>query len=167
MLLLFSFQVVSDLLQPLGLQHADSLTFTICQSLPKLISIETVTPSNHFISVTLFSFCLQSFPASGYFPGYFHMNQLFASGGQSIGASDSASVLPMSIQGWFPLEWTGWISLQSKGLSRVFCNTAVQKHQFFATLASLWSNSHIHIWLLENHSLDFMDLCQQSDAFAF
>ena len=83
---------------------------------------------------------LQSFPASG----SFLKSELFSSGGQSIGAS--ASVLPMNIQDWFPLGWTGWISLQSKGLSRVFSNTTIQKHQFCAQL-SLWSNSHIHTWL--------------------
>ena len=76
-------------------------------------------------------------------------DQFFASGGQSIVVSTSASVLPMNIQGWFPLGWTGLISLQSKGLSRVFSNTTVQKHQFFATQPSLWSNSHIHSWLLK------------------
>ena len=78
-------------------------------------------------SVVPFSSCLQSFPASGSFP----VSQLFTSGGQRIGASASASVLPMNIWGWFPLGWTGWISLQPKGLSRVFSNTTVQKHQFF------------------------------------
>ena len=89
--------------------------------------------------------CLQSFPASG----SFHMSQFFASSGQSIGVLVSASVLPMSIQDWFPLGWTGWISLQSKGLSRVFSNTTVQKHQFLGTQLSLSSNSHIHTWLLD------------------
>ena len=96
-------------------------------------------------SVVPFSFCLQSFPASGSFP----MSGLFASGGQSIGASASASVLPMNIQDWFPLGWTGWISLQSKGLSRVFSNTTVQTHQFYGAQLCLWSNAHIHTWLLE------------------
>ena len=84
-------------------------------------------------SVVPFSSCPQSFPASG----SFQMSQIFASGGQNIGVSTSASVLPMNIQGWFPLGWTGWISLQSKGLSRVFSNTTVQKHQFFGTQLSL------------------------------
>ena len=84
-------------------------------------------------------------PASGSFP----MIKFFASGGQSIGVSASASVLPVNIQDWFPLGWTGWISLLSKGLSRVFSNTTVQKHQFFGTQLSLQSNSHIHTWLLE------------------
>ena len=87
--------------------------------------------------------CLQSFPVSGSLP----MNWLFASGVQSIGAS--ALVLPMNIQDWFPLALTGWISLQSKGHSRVFSNTTVQKHQFFGTQPSLWTSSHIHPWLLE------------------
>ena len=83
-------------------------------------------------SVIPFYSCPQSFPASGPFP----MSQLFASGGQSIGVSASASVLPMNTQDWSPLEWTGWISLQSKGLSRVFSNTTIQKHQFFSTQLS-------------------------------
>ena len=93
-----------------------------------------------------FSSHLQSFPASGSFP----MSQFFASGGQSIiEASTSVSLLPMNIQDWSPLGWTGWISLLSKRLSRVFSNTTVQKRQFFGTQLSLWSNSHIHTWLLE------------------
>ena len=96
-------------------------------------------------SVVLFSFCPQSFPASGSFP----MSQLFTWGGQSIGASASASVLPLNTQEWSPLGWTDWISLQSKGLSRIFSNTTVQKHQFFGTQLSLQSNSHIHTWPLE------------------
>ena len=90
-------------------------------------------------SVVLFSSCLRSFPASESFP----MSQFFASGGQSIGDSDSASVLPMNIQDWFPLGLTGLITLQSKGLWRVFSNTTVQKHQFFRAQLSLLSNSHI------------------------
>ena len=93
-------------------------------------------------SVILFSSCPQSFPASGSFP----MSQFFASGGQSIGVSTSASVFSMNIQGWFPLGWTGQITLQSKGLSRVFSNTTVQKHQFFGTQLSSQSNFHIHTW---------------------
>ena len=80
--------------------------------------------------------------------GLFHC-QFLPSGGQSIRVSAAASVLPMNIQDWFPLGWTAWISLQSKGLSRVFSNTTGQKHQFFGTQLSLWSNSHIHTWLLE------------------
>ena len=96
-------------------------------------------------SVVPFSSCPRSFPASE----SFQMSQLFASGGQSIGVSDSASVFPMNIQDWCPLELTSWISLQSKGLSRVFSNITVQKHQFFGAQASLRSNSHIRTWLLE------------------
>ena len=99
-------------------------------------------------SVTLFSSCPQSIPASGSFP----MSRFFTSGGQSIRISASTSILSMNIQDW-SLEWTGWISLQFKGLSRVFSNTAVQKHQFFSAQLSLWSNSHIHIWQLEKPKL--------------
>ena len=93
-------------------------------------------------SVIPFSSCPQSLPASESFP----MSQLFAWGGQSTGVSASASVLPMNTQGWFPLEWTGWIFLQSKGLTRVFSNTTVQKHQFFGAQPSSQFNSHIHTW---------------------
>ena len=92
-------------------------------------------------SVVPFTFCLQSFPASGSFP----MSQFFTSGGRSIGVSASASVLPMNIQGWFPLGLTGLISLQSKGISKVFFSTIVRKHQFFGSQPSLWSNSHLYI----------------------
>ena len=98
----------------------------------------------HPLSFPFFS-CLQSFPASGSFP----MSQIFASGGQSIGASASASILPLNIQDWFPLEWTCWISLQPERLSRAFSNITVQKHEFFSTQLSLWSTSNIHTWLLE------------------
>ena len=96
-------------------------------------------------SVLPFSSCLQSFPASG----SFQTSQFFTSGGQSIGVSASTSVLPMNIQDWFPLGWTDWLSLQFKGLSRVFSNTTVQTHQFFGAQLSSQSNSHIHTWLLE------------------
>ena len=89
---------------------------------------------------------LNLFPASG----SFSMSQLFPSGGQSIRVSASTPVLPRNTQDWFPLEWTGWISLQSKGLSGVFSSSTVQKHQFFGTQLSLWFSSHIHTWLLEN-----------------
>ena len=91
-----------------------------------------------------FSSCPQSFPASGSFP----MSWLFTSGGQRIGVSASVSVLPMNIQGWFPVGWTGLISLLSKGLSRVFSSTIIWKYQFFGTQPCLWSNSHICTWLL-------------------
>ena len=98
----------------------------------KLMSIESVMPPNHLILCQPFSSCLQSFPASGSFP----MSQFFTPGGQSTGVSASASALPVNIQAWFPLGWTGWISLQSKGLSRVSSNTIAQKHQVFCTQLS-------------------------------
>ena len=110
-----------------------SLSITNSQSLLKLMPIELVMPSNHLILCCPFSSCLQSFQASG----SFQMSQLFTSGGQSIGVSASASVLPMNIQDWFPLGWTGLISLLSRGLSRVLSNTTVQKHQFFGAQLSL------------------------------
>ena len=130
----FSCSVLSDSLWPHEPQHARPP----CPSpTPRVHS--NWRPSSQWChpaissSVVLFSTCLQSFPASG----SFQMSQLFASGGQSIGVSASTSVLPMNIHGWFPLGWTGWISLQSKGLSRVFSNTTVQKHQFFGAQLSL------------------------------
>ena len=110
-----------------------SLSITSSRSSPKLVSIESVMPSNHLILCHPFSSCLQSFPASGSFP----MSRFFTSGSQSIGILALASVLPVTIQDWFPLGWTGWISLQSKGLSSVFSNTTVQKHQFFDAQLSL------------------------------
>ena len=121
-----------------------SLSITNSWSLLKLMSLESVMPSNHLILCHLLLLLPQSFPASG----SFLRSQFFSSGGQSIGVSASASVLPVYIQDWFPLGLTGLISLLSKGLSRVF-NTTVQKHQFFGTQYSLWSNSHIHTWLPE------------------
>ena len=123
-----------------------SLSFTVSASLLKLMSIELVMLSNHLI------LCQPLFILPSIFPSIslFLMSQLFASGGQSTGASASASVLPMNIQEWFPLGLTGLISFQSKGLSRVFCSTTVQKHQFLDVQTALWSNSHIHKWLLEN-----------------
>ena len=120
--------------------------FPVHHQFPKLAQIhvhqvgDAIQPSHPLSSP--FSY-LQSFPALGSFP----VSQFFVSGGQSIGAS--ASVLPMNTQDWSPLRWTGWISLQSKGLSRVFSNTTVQKHQFFGAQLSLWYSSHIHTWLLE------------------
>ena len=130
--------------------HQAPLSFTISWRLFTFMSIESVMLSNHLIFCCPFSFCLQSFPASGSFP----ISQLFASGGQSIGASASASVLPMYIQDWFPIGLTGLISLQSKGLPRVFSNISLHiwgcwKHQFFCIQPSFWSSSHIHTWLLE------------------
>ena len=130
----FSCSVVSDSLWPYGLQH----TRLPCPS-PTSRVYSNSCPLSQWCHPTIsssvipFSSHLQSFPASGSFP----MSQFFASGGQSSGVSASASVLAMNILGWFPLGWTCWISLQSKGLSRVFYNTTVQKHQFFSAQISL------------------------------
>ena len=125
--------VVSDSLRPNGLQRT-KLPFPSPAPRACLNSCPLSQWCHPTISssVVPFSSCLQSFPASGSFP----VSLFFASGGQSIGMSASASVLPMNIQEWFPLGWAGWISLQSKGLSRVFSNTTVQKHQFFSTQLS-------------------------------
>ena len=126
--------------------HQASLFFTISQSLLKLMSIESVMPSNHLI------LCYPLFLLPSIFPSirvFFPVSWLFASGGQSIGASALASVIPMKIQGWFPLGLSCLISLQSKGLLKVFSGTTVRKHQFFSTQPSLWFNSHIHMSLLE------------------
>jgi len=142
----FSCSVMSDSLRPQGLQHArppcPSATPRTCSHSCPLS--RWCHPTISFSHIP-FSSCLQSFPASGSFP----KSQLFASGGQTTGVSALASVLPKKSQGWSPLGWTGWISLQSKGLSRVFSNTTVQKHQFFGAQLSSQSNSHIHTWLLE------------------
>ena len=113
-------------------------------SLLRLMSVESVLPSNHLILCCPFSSCPQSFPASGSFP----VSRFFTSSGQRIGASASASVLPLNIQGWFPLGLSGLISLLSKGLSRVFCSTTAWKPHFFGAQPSLWSSSYIHTWLL-------------------
>ena len=118
------------------------LSITISWSSLKLTSIESVMPSSHLIPCHPFSSCPQSLPASESCP----MSQLFTWGGQSTGVLALASFLPKKSLGWSPSEGTGWISLQSKGLSRVFSNTTVQKHQFFGTQPSAQSNSHIHIW---------------------
>ena len=109
-----------------------------------------------------FSSCPQSFPTSGSFP----MSWLFTSGGQSIGASASPSVFPINIQDWFPLQLTGLISLQSKGLSRVSSHTILQKHQFFGAQLSLWSNSHPYM-ITRKTSFNYTDLCWQSDISDF
>ena len=114
-------------------------------SSPRLMCVESVMPSSHLILCCPLLLLPQSLPASGSFP----MSQLFTWGGPSIGVSASASVLPMKTQDWSPLEWTGWISLWSKELKRVFSSTTVQKHQFFGAQLSSQSNSHIHTWLLE------------------
>ena len=133
------------LCDPMNCTCQASLSITSSQSLPKLMSIESVMPSSYLILCHSFSYCPQSFPASE----SFSMSRLFTSGGQSIGASASASVLPVNIQDWFPLGLTGLISLLSKGLSRIFSSTTIWKHQFFSAQPSLWTNSYIHIWLLE------------------
>ena len=130
----FSCSVMSDSLRPHGLQHARPP----CLSPSPGVYSNSCPLSRWYhptisSSVVPFSSCPQSFPASG----SFQMSQLFASGGQSTGISASTSVLPMNIQDWFPLGWTGWMSLQSKGLSRLFSNTTVQKHQFFSAQLSL------------------------------
>ena len=142
--------VMSNSLRAHRLQHArlpcPSLSPRVCSNSCPLSQWCHPTIS---LSVSPFSSCPQSFPASQSFP----MCQFFTSSGQSIEASASASVLPMNIQDWFPLELTGFISLQSKGLSRVFSNTTLQKHQFFGAQPYLWSNSHIHTWLMEKPQL--------------
>ena len=124
MLFLFSCWVISDSVTPWTTAFWAPLSF----SLRKFMSIESIMLSSHLICCSLL-LCLQSFPASG----SFQMHQLFTSGGQNIAASASASVLSMNIQGWFPLGWTALISFQSKGLSRVFSSTTIQKHQFFSS----------------------------------
>ena len=135
---------MSNSLQPHGLQHTrlpfPSVSPSICSDSCPMSQWCYPTISSSAVS----SSCLQSFPASGSFP----MSWLFTSGGQSIGASASASVLPMHIQVWFPLGLTSLISLQSKEVSRVFFNTTVQKHQFFGTQPSSQFHFHIHTWLL-------------------
>ena len=142
----FSGSVVSHSLQPHESQHARP---PYPSPIPRVHS--NSRPLSRWChpaissSVVPFSSCPQSLPASG----SFSMSQLFAWGGQSIGVSASTSVPPMNTQHWSPLGWTGWISLQSKGLSRVFSNTTVQKHQFFSAQLSSQSNSHIHTWPLE------------------
>ena len=147
----FSHSVLYDSLQPHESQHARPP----CPS-PTCRVHSNSRPSSRCChpaissSVIPFSSCPQSLPASGYFP----MSQLFTSGGQRTGVSALTSVVPKNTQDWSPLEQTGWISLQSKGLSRVFSNTTVQKHQFFGAQLSSQSNSHIRTWPLKNHSLD-------------
>ena len=125
--------------------HQASLSITNSWSLLKLMSIESIMPSSHFILCRPLLLLPPIHPSIRVFP----MSQLFTWGSQSIGVSASASILPMTTQDWSPLGWTGWISLQSKGLARVFSNTTVQKHQFFGAQLSSKSNSHIHTWPLE------------------
>ena len=142
----FSRSVVSDSLWPHESQHprppCPSATLRVYPN--PCPSSQWCHPAISFSVIPFFS-CPQSFPALGSFP----MSQLFAWGGQSIGVSASTSVLPMNTQDWSPLRWTGWIFLQSKGFSKVFSNTTVQKHQFFSAQLSSHSNSHIHTWPLE------------------
>ena len=133
------------LFAPHGLQH----TRLLCPPLsPGVCSNSSLLSRWCYLTISssaaLFSFCPQFFPASGSFP----MSRLFTSGGQSIGALASASVLQKCIQGWFPLRLTNLISLLSKELLRVFSSTTVQNHQFFSNQSSLWNNSHICMWLL-------------------
>ena len=142
----FSLSVLSDSLWPHESQH----TRSPCPSPTPGVYSKSCSSSQwcHTAissSIVPFSSCLQSLPTSESFP----MSQLFTWGDQRIGVSALASFLPMNTQGWSPLEWTSWISLQSKGLSRVFSNTTVQKHQFFSSQLSSQSNSHIHTWPLE------------------
>ena len=122
-----------------------SLSITNSRSLLIFTPIESVMPSNYLILCHPLLLLPTIFPSIRVFP----MSQFFTSGGQSIGVSPSASVLPMNFQDWFPLGWTGWISLLSKDFSRVFSNTTVQKHQLFSAQLSSQSNSHIHTWSLE------------------
>ena len=142
----FSRSVVSDSLLPHELQHARPPYPSPTPGVhPNPCPLSWWCHPAISSSVVPFSSCPPSLPASGSFP----MSQHFAWGGQSIGVSALASVLPKKSQDWSPLEWTGWISLQSKGLSRVFSNTIVQKHQFFSTQLSSQSNFHIHTWPLD------------------
>ena len=146
------------LCDPIDCSMQASVSITNSQSLLKLISIELVMPSNHLILCLSF-FLLQSFSAWG----SFQMSQFFASGGQSIGVSYSASVLSINIQDWFPLGFSGFISLQFKGLSRVFSNTTVQKHQFFmvSKVFPHWWQRWLGIWF---YGLTIGDLCQLDDG---
>ena len=155
---------MSNALWPYGLQHSR----LPCPS-PALRVYSNSSPSSQWFHPTIsssvipFSSYLQSFPASV----SFQMSQFFASGGQSIGVSASTSVLSMNTQDWSPLGWTGWISLQSKGLSRVFSNTTVRKHNPLAInllYGSTLTSTHDYC---KNHSFDFMDLCWQNNVSAF
>ena len=170
MLFLFSCSVMSDCLQLHRLQHAriscPSLSLRVCSN---------PCPLNQWCHATISS-CHPLLPLGSIFPSIrvFSSELALHIGGQSSGASALASVLSMNIQGWFPLGLAGLISLLSKGLSRVCCNTTVQKHQAFGTHLSLWSNSHIHAcdvhaWMhiRKTHSCDYTDLCGQSNVSAF
>ena len=141
---------MSHSLPPHGLQYARPP----CPS-PTPRTYSNSCPSSRWCRQTISSSVVPFYPCLQYFTalGSFSMSQFFEPGGQSIGVSTSALVLPVNIQDWFPLGWTGWISLQSNELSKVFSNTTVQKSQFFSAQVSLESNSHIHTWLLEKPSL--------------
>ena len=130
---------------PWTMAHQASLSITNSQSSPKLMCIELVMPSSHLILCRLLLLLPQSLPESG----SFLMSQLFTWGGQNIGVSASASVLPMNTQEWSPLGCTAWISLQSKGLSRLFSNTTVEKHPFLWAQLSSQSKFHVHTWPLD------------------
>ena len=145
-----SCSVLSNSVQPHGLKHSSSLSITNTQSLLKLMSITLAMPFNHLILCHPLLSCVHSFPASG----SFQMSWFFTSGAQIIGVSASASFLPVNIQDWFPLGWTGWISLQSKGLSRVFSNTTVRSINsmvlsflYSPTLTSKHDTEKTMIWL--------------------
>ena len=157
--IVWSLSLVRTLRDSIDYNPPGSSSSTVSRSLLRFMSTELGMLSNHFrSSAAPFSFCPQSFPASGSFP----MSWLFASGGQSVGASVSASVLPMNIQGWFPLGLTGLISLQSTGPLRVFSissSTTTQKHQLFGTQLSLWSNSLTFVRRLKNKCIIRTFIC--------
>ena len=158
-MMLFSCSVTSDSLHPHGLRH------TALHHLPQFAQTH-VRRGGDAIQ--------KSCPLSSPSPAFnlsqhqsLPVSQIFTSGGQSIGVSASASVLLKNIQRWFPSGWTGWIYLQSKGFSRVFSNTTIQKHQFFVSQPSLWSSYHIHTWPLEKPNSDFTNPHLQSNVWAF
>ena len=162
-MLLFSHSVVSDSTQPPGWQHAR----LPCPSSPRICSNSCPLNQCCYLSISspaaLFSFCLQSFPAWQ----SFSMSQFFESESQSIRAWASGSVLPINIQGWFPIEMTGLVSLQTKGLSRVFSSTTIQKYQLVGAQSSLWSNTHICNDYWKNQCVDYTDFCWQVMSFIF
>ena len=162
---MFQFSLVADLCltlcTPWAAARQASLSITNSWSLLKVMSLESMTPSNHLILCHPLSFCPQSFPASGSLP----ISWLFASGGQSIGVSASAPVILVNIQDWFPLGWFNLLAVQwTLTLKRVFSNTTVQKHQFSLICGPVL----LHLcdyW--QNHSFNYMDLCWQSNVSAF
>ena len=159
----FSCPVMSDSATPWTTAHQASLSLTISQSLPKFLSVVLVMPSSHLILWCPFSFCPQSFPASG----TFLMSWVFTSDDQNTGTSASASVLSMNIHGWFPLRLTDLIFLLSKRLSGIISSTTIWKHQFFGTLPfyhPILTTIHDH-W--EDHSLDYTDRHWQSNVSGF